>query len=329
MKHMVAMILAAVREIRRQGLTPERDIALAFLADEENGFLLGSKWISENKPDLIADCSEAISEIGGFSIQTKTDQRIYMVETARKGVAMLRLTASGRSGHGSLTNPTNSIGVLSRAIGRIADYDWPLLLTPTSSAMLSRFKLHGLADLSDEAAPLHGTVLAPVASMLGSSLRHVANPTVLRAGGASNVVPGQAEAIVDGRFVPGHREEFIRTMGELAGPDVRVDLVDFTQAGESDPSADIVAKMHHSLLGEDPGCHIVPYCSSATTDNASFTSLGIRGYGFAPLRLPPGYDFSAMFHGVDERIPVEALKFGARVLYRFLLGLGTEAGLPG
>lgn len=319
MKHMVAMVLAAVRQIKRKGIVPEREIALAFLADEENGFLLGSRWISEKKPDLVADCSEAISEVGGFSIQTRPEQRVYMIETARKGVAMMKLTATGRAGHGSLTNPGNSVGVLSRAVARIAEFDWPTLLTPTSTEMLTRLRSHGLPDVSSVENAL-GTALAPVASMLGSSLRHVANPTVLKAGGAFNVVPGQAEAIVDGRFVPGHFEPFMNDIADLAGPEVKVQIVDLTPADESTPGSGLMARMHASLLREDPGCEVIPYSSSASTDNASFASLGIQGYGFAPLKLPAGYDFSAMFHGVDERVPVEALKFGARVLYRFLVG---------
>jgi acetylornithine deacetylase/succinyl-diaminopimelate desuccinylase-like protein len=133
-----------------------------------------------------------------------------------------------------------------------------------------------------------------------------------------NVVPGRAEALVDGRFLPGYQEEFLATVDELIGPNVVREMVNLDVALETDFSGSLVDAMTAALHAEDPEGRAVPYCLSGGTDAKAFSKLGIRGFGFAPLRLPPDLDFSGMFHGVDERVPVDGLRFGVRVMDRFL-----------
>lgn len=333
MKHMVEMILSCVRHMHRTGTKPRRDLVLAFLADEENGFTLGSRFISTQHRHWLDGCSEAISEVGGFSIDLPSNRRAYLIETGRKGVAWLQLTATGRTGHASITTPNSAIGILAGAVERIAAHTWPVQLSPTTETMVrdlqnltgenitAEGRLGADSGAGSGTGPRPASVLAPVMDMLTSSLRHVANPTVLRAGSSINVVPGTAEALVDGRFLHGHETEFLDQIAYLAGPDVRIDVIDLTPSDQADAFAPITTQMRHALAAEDPGARIIPYSSSASTDNATFAELGIQGYGFAPLQLPAGYNFSAMFHGVDERVPVEGLRFGARVLYRFLTGV--------
>lgn len=319
MKNMNAMILAAVRRLARNGELPARDVVLAFLADEEAGGRLGSRWLVAHHRELLDDCDQAVSEIGGFSVSLAdrlAGRRVYLIETARKGVAWLRLRAHGVRGHGSMITEDNATARLAAAVTRLAEHDWPLSFTPTTARMTRELKRLSGLDVREDG--LGGTELAPVAGLVGSSLRHVANPTVLRAGATVNVVPAEAEALVDGRFVPGHDEDFLRTVGSLVGPGIDVEVVDLTPPGESDPDSPLISAMHRALLAEDPSAAVIPYCSSASTDNASFAALDIEGFGFVPLRLPAAFDFARMFHGVDERIPVDSLRFGARVLHRFL-----------
>jgi acetylornithine deacetylase/succinyl-diaminopimelate desuccinylase-like protein len=318
MKNMIAMILAAVRRMSREGTRPARDIVLAFLADEEAGCELGSRWIARKHRELIVDCDQAVSEVGGFSVTLDPTTRLYLIETGRKGVAWLRLRTRGKPGHGSLTHRRTAIGELSAAVNRIIENEWPVRLTPTTTRTVQDLRTLTGTDPVTLQPGVEDTVLAPVAGLLGSGLRDVANPTVLRAGSSINVVPGEAEALVDGRFVPGYEEDFLARLSELVGPAVDTEIIDLTAADEADPDSSLVDAMRSSLTAEDPGAHIVPYCSSASTDNASFAPLGIAGYGFVPLKLPPGFDFSAMFHGIDERIPLDSLRFGAAVLHRFL-----------
>jgi acetylornithine deacetylase/succinyl-diaminopimelate desuccinylase-like protein len=160
--------------------------------------------------------------------------------------------------------------------------------------------------------------IGPLARMIGATLRNTLNPTRLDAGYKTNVIPQSATAQVDGRFLPGYEEEFFAVVDELLGPDVQRDFVHHDQALETDYEGALVAAMEAALTSEDPGALPVPYCLSGGTDAKSFARLGMRCFGFAPLKLPPELDFSGMFHGVDERVPVDGLRFGVRVLDTFL-----------
>jgi acetylornithine deacetylase/succinyl-diaminopimelate desuccinylase-like protein len=160
--------------------------------------------------------------------------------------------------------------------------------------------------------------LGPVAGLVGAMLRNTVNPTMLQAGYKHNVIPGEASAFVDGRFLPGFEDEFLATIDELIGPDVRREFVVRDVALETDFEGDLVDAMCASLQAEDPGARAVPYTMFGGTDAKALNRLGIRCFGFAPLLLPPTLDFAGMFHGIDERVPTDALQFGTRVLDRFL-----------
>jgi acetylornithine deacetylase/succinyl-diaminopimelate desuccinylase-like protein len=321
MKDMDAMILAVVRQMVREGRRPARDVVLAFFADEEAGGVYGARYAVDNRPELFEGATEAISEVGGFSVEI-AGRRTYLVQTAEKGIAWLRLVAEGRAGHGSQLNPDNAVTELAAAVARIGAHPWPLHLTPTVRALLE-----GVADLTglpfdpeDDAAL--GTLvdaLGPGARFVGATLRNTANPTQLAAGYKSNVIPGRAEAVLDGRYLPGQDAAMRATIAELAGPKVRVEQILTDVALEVPFTGDLVDAMVAALHAEDPEAAVLPYALSAGTDNKSLSRLGIVGYGFAPLRLPATLDFPAMFHGVDERVPVDALRFGVRVLDRLLV----------
>ena len=140
---------------------------------------------------------------------------------------------------------------------------------------------------------------------------------MLSAGYKHNVVPGRAEAGVDGRFLPGNEEEFYATIADLIGDNVRYEILTQHPSVETQFSGDLVEAMQVCLQAEDSGARAVPYLFSGGTDGKAWQSVGIRCFGFAPLRLPPDLDFMGMFHGVDERVPTDSLEFGARVLDRF------------
>jgi acetylornithine deacetylase/succinyl-diaminopimelate desuccinylase-like protein len=317
MKGMDAMLLATVRELVRSGARPPRDLVVAFFADEEAGGRLGASHLVDTRPELFEGVTEAISEVGGFSIDV-AGQRCYLLQTAEKGIAWLRMVAHGRAGHGSQVNTDNAVTRLAAAVARVGEHDWPLEMTPT----VRRF-LDGITDITgvefDPADPdeLLQT-LGTTARWVGATLRNTANPTVLDAGYKHNVIPGTATALVDCRPLRGREEQVLATVRELAGEGVDVDVLHSDVGLETDFSGRLVDAMVDALLVEDPQARVLPYCLSGGTDNKSMVRLGIAGYGFAPLRLPPELDFSGMFHGVDERVPVDALRFGTRVLGRLL-----------
>jgi acetylornithine deacetylase/succinyl-diaminopimelate desuccinylase-like protein len=315
MKNMDAMILAVVRQRLSEGRKPPRDVVLAFTADEEAGGHYGAQWLSTEHKDLFEGCTEAIGEVGGFSVSVDEARRLYLIEAAEKGIAWMKLTAAGRAGHGSMLNSENAVTELAEAVARIGRYEWPVRLTPTVSAFFQEaFEIE--LDADDAEATV--AKLGPLARMIGATLRNTANPTMLASGYKANVIPQTATAHVDGRFLPGYEEEFFTTIDELLGPNVTREFVYHDIAVETAFEGPLVRAMAGALHAEDPGARAVPYTLSGGTDLKAFSRLGIRGFGFAPLKLPADLDFSGMFHGIDERVPVDSLKFGVRVLDRFL-----------
>lgn len=317
MKDMDAMILATVREMVRAGRRPPRDLVVAFFADEEAGGDRGAGWTVRERPDLFEGATEAISEVGGFSVDL-AGRRAYLLQTAEKGLAWLRLVAHGRAGHGSQINDDNAVTRLAAAVTRIGSHPWPLEITPTVRNFLAGVEEITGAPLPPDDPDTLVATLGSAARFVGATLRNSANPTVLDAGYKHNVIPGSATALLDCRFLPGRRDELMATVRELAGEGVEVSTDHEAVALEVPFSGRLVDAMVAALQAEDPGAAVLPYCLSAGTDNKSLSHLGITGYGFVPLRLPGDLDFAGMFHGVDERVPIDALRFGVRVLRRLL-----------
>lgn len=322
MKDMCGMMIAVARHFKRAGVVPPRDLVFAFVADEEHGGAYGAHWLVENRPDLFAGVTEAIGEVGGFSItlpdKSGGERRFYLIETAEKGLLWMRLTARGRAGHGSMVHDGNAVTAVAEAVARLGRHRFPLVLTDTVAQFLT-----AVADetgMSFDPKDLEGSVakLGPVARMLGATLRDTANPTMLKAGYKANVIPATAEAVVDCRVLPGRQAAFEREVDELIGPDVRREWISELSSYETGFDGDLVEAMTSAVLAIDPEGRTVPYMLSGGTDAKAFAKLGIRCFGFAPLRLPPDLDFAALFHGVDERVPVDALHFGTRVLEHFL-----------
>jgi acetylornithine deacetylase/succinyl-diaminopimelate desuccinylase-like protein len=317
MKDMVAMSIAVARRFKRDGIVPPRDIVFAFLADEEAGGFFGAKWLVENRPELFEGVTEAISEVGGFSITLKDDARAYLVETAEKGIRWLTLRVRGTAGHGSMIHRDNAVAKLAEAVTKLGNHRFPLVVRPSVREFLD-----GVTEITGWDFPeddLEGAVgkLGALSRMIGATLRDTANPTMLSAGYKANVIPSVAQATVDCRILPGREEAFDRELVELLGPDVEREWVGLPPVETTFDGA-LVDAMAASITAEDPGARVLPYMLSGGTDAKSFQQLGIRNFGFAPLKLPADLDFSALFHGVDERVPVDALKFGVRVLDRFL-----------
>jgi acetylornithine deacetylase/succinyl-diaminopimelate desuccinylase-like protein len=317
MKDMDAIALATIRQRLREGRRPPRDIVLAFTADEEAGGPMGARWLVQNHPDLFEGVTEAISEVGGFSVTIK-DQRMYVLQTAEKGLAWMRLTAEGTAGHGSMIQPDNAVTRMAEAVARLGTHDWPLrITTPVRMFLEAAAEALGMTFDPTDPEPVLARI-GPMRRMIAAVTRNTLNPSRLQAGYKVNVVPQSATAEVDGRFIPGYEVEFMAEVDRLLGEGITRDFINYDIAVETTPDGDLYDAMIAALLAEDPQARVVPYCMSGGTDAKSFSTLGIRCFGFAPLKLPPELDFSGMFHGIDERVPVSGLRFGVRVLDRFL-----------
>jgi acetylornithine deacetylase/succinyl-diaminopimelate desuccinylase-like protein len=317
MKDMDAIILAVARQRLREGRKPSRDVVLAFTADEEAGGEWGARFLAEKHPDLFDGVTEAISEVGGFSVLVG-GQRMYVVQTAEKGLAWMRLTAEGTAGHGSMVQKDNAVTRLAEAIARIGRHDWPVRLTPSVRAFLEAVSDALNVEFDPENPEPLLEKIGPMSRMIGATVRNTANPTGVKAGYKVNVIPQSATADIDGRFLPGYEEEFLAEIDHLLGGEVRREFIYHDIAIETTPDGDLYNAMTSALLAEDPDAKVVPYCMSGGTDAKSFSKLGMRCFGFSPLKLPPDLDFSGMFHGINERVPVDGLRFGVRVLDKFL-----------
>ncbi|MEV8115423.1 M20/M25/M40 family metallo-hydrolase [Streptomyces xiamenensis] len=325
MKDADAMVLATVRAWARAGVRPRRDIVLAFTADEEDSADVGSGFLADHRPELFDGCTIGLSESGAYTFHPGDGRRIYPVAAGERGTGWLRLTAAGRAGHGSRINHENAVSRLTAAVTRIGEHRWPLRLSATVRAALAELAaLYGLPlpDLDDDTAVERlVTELGRAGTLVAGALRNSTNPTMLDAGYKVNVIPGSATAHIDGRLLPGTEEEFAATLDKLTGPDVDWDFYHHEPPLEAPVDTPAFAVLRDALQHFDPGAHVIPYCMYGGTDAKQFARLGIQGYGFMPLRLPEGFDYQAMFHGVDERVPVDALHFGTRVLDRTLLAL--------
>ncbi|WIY84103.1 M20/M25/M40 family metallo-hydrolase [Propionimicrobium sp. PCR01-08-3] len=322
MKSMDGMMLANLRRMARENIVPPRDLVFAFFADEEQGGRMGSEWMVTNHPELFDGCAEAISEVGGYSITlpvagSDEKRRAYLLQTAEKGYAWVHLRALGRAGHGSLPNDENAIVRLAEAITRIDQHEWPIEYVASVQALFD--EVHEITGASPR-DDLEGflDLMGGGRAFVAGTLRDSANFTRLDAGYKNNVIPGEATAHIDCRFLPGHQDELLDTIRSLAGPQIELIVDQLGISLDAPRESEFVDKMHQAILAEDPGAELLPYCLSAGTDNKWLNTLGIQGYGFVPLQLPEDLNFALLFHGVDERVPVDAVKFGARVLRQLL-----------
>ena len=322
MKDMDGMILAVVRHLARTGQKPPRDLVIIMFADEEAGGTYGSRWMIEHRPDVFEGCTEAISEVGGYSITLPRkeggDVRAYLLQTAEKGYAWLRLKATGRAGHGSVPNDENAIVRLSRAIAAIDAHEFPREYVASVRTLFDSVTDITGTQWSEDDVESFLPLLGGARQFVAGTLADSANVTTFHAGYKGNVIPQTAEAELDCRFLPGHQEDLLALIDELSGEHVELIIDKIGISLDAPDDTPFVEAMHRSILGEDPGAELVPYCLSAGTDNKQLAQIGIDGYGFAPLQLPADLDFAPLFHGIDERVPVDAIRFGARVLLRLV-----------
>ncbi len=268
MKDMCGMMIAVARHFKRAGIVPPRDLVFAFVADEEHGGTYGAQWLVDNRPDLFDGITEAIGEVGGFSLTVPHkdggERRLYLIETAEKGLSWMRLTARGRAGHGSMVHDDNAVTAVAEAVARLGRHQFPLVLTDSVEQFLTAVAQETGYSFELDSPDLEGTIakLGGIARIVGATLRDTANPTMLKAGYKANVIPQTAEAVVDCRVLPGRKEAFEREIDELIGPDVTRTWERDLPSYETTFDGDLVDAMNSALLAVDPQARTVPYMLS-------------------------------------------------------------------
>ena len=319
-KNMAGILLAVARRLATLGRRPERDVVCAWFADEENGGAYGSQWMTEQHPELFEGVSESITEGGGYCVTLPNGKRAYLVSTAEKGAMRAKLTARGTAGHGAVVHDDNAVTRLSGAMYRLGTHRFPIVRTPHLEAMLDGLDETLGRRLNRDDLDAELDRLGFIGKTLRATLRNTLNPTMLEAGYKRNVVPSAAIGQFDGRVLPGCEEEFFADVERIAGPEIDIE---WTRGWtiDSPPDADLVERMRAAIQAEDPGATLIPFMLPGGTDNKLMAKIGINGYGFVPMRVPSDFDNWGMFHAVDERVPVDSLRFGARVLSRLLADL--------
>ncbi len=317
MKGMDAMMLAFAQGLARDGVQPPRDIVLAFVADEEDAGHMGAGYIVEHHPQLLAGVKHAIGEGGGTLCKLPDGSHLYPVTAAERGTAWIELTAHGTPGHGSRPLADNAVGMIAKAVTALSEIDWPARLTPSVSVLIE-----GLSErLETPIDPEDPEVLAKLgeaAALLQTVTHNTLSPTMLSAGYKANVIPSEAKAVLDGRIVPGFEDEFFATIDALLPAGVKRSFISDQGAIASDPYDAELLLMQQALRDHDPDAFVLPCCSGGGTDAKWFSRLGIACYGFAPEYAQAGGEGASLVHGIDERIAVDSLAFGARVLNDYL-----------
>lgn len=318
MKNMDAMIVTSLQEILGSGRLPARELVVAFFSDEENGGVFGSHHVVDTRPDLFAGATEAISEVGGYSVHLN-GQRSYLLQTGEKALVWIKLVARGTAAHGSRVIHNNAVTKLAAAVAAIGTREWPIRLTTTTELLVA--ELARIMEVDPQKVGPDELVLSTgtAAGFIQATLRTTSNPTLLKAGYKHNVIPDVAEALVDIRTLAGEEDAVLAEIRELIGDDIEIVVMHRDIGLENSFDGPLVDAMVGTLRQHDPGAPVLPYLLSGGTDNKALAKLGIRGYGFAPLQLPADLDFPGMFHGVDERVPLDALVFGRQVLTDLLL----------
>ena len=324
MKHMAVYGLMTLVLLRRLGVELRRDVVLAAIADEEAGMEYGSKWLAANHPGLIAG-RWCLSEVGGFTLHVG-GQRVYPIQRAEKGIVWLKMTTTGTPGHGSMPHRDNAVVKLSRALSRLAarslkrHRNLPVQGMIAALARAAGFPLS--VPLRLLSVPLVGDWVldrlpgSDLTQVLFALLHDTACPTGLAAGQKENVIPSEASVVLDCRILPGSSlAELQSEIRHAVREDVKFEVIQASDPVVHEDDTPLFHVIRQVLSERDPGCHVVPSCSVGYTDGASYRKIGYTTYGFAPIRLPDDLVFSQLYHGHDERIPIEGFNWGLRTFF--------------
>jgi acetylornithine deacetylase/succinyl-diaminopimelate desuccinylase-like protein len=326
MKNMVAMELMVMLLLKRHNVPLKRDVIFMASADEETGGQQGAGWIAQHRPELIR-AEYALSEGGGDGLEI-LGKRYYTVEAAEKGTARFLLRTKGTPGHGSVPIHDNAVLKLSTLLNRLATQRTPAHLThtfqayiqaiastqpeETANAFLALLESESTVDDAIDALP----VPASMKDELHAMVRNTTAPTVLRAGSQGNVIPSEAEAIIDSRRLPGSTlEQLEAEMRAIFGEEPELEFLNPDDPLEFDPHSPLFDIIREVVQEHDPEANVLPYMVTGGTDAGHVVPLGTRVYGFEPILYEPGGDGGSRVHGHDERITINALQWGMHVLY--------------
>jgi acetylornithine deacetylase/succinyl-diaminopimelate desuccinylase-like protein len=333
MKNVAAMQLMTMLLLKRNDVALHRDVIFAATADEEIDSDVGADWLVTQHPDLVR-AEYGLSEMGGHTLYLE-GKKFYPVMCAEKGTCWLKIRAHGKPGHGSVPHADHAVLHLVHAIDRLMAHPLPLHLTATASTFVQRLarSVGGTTGLLLSAVLhplLHNAALRAfpnrtLADALHAVCHNTVSPNQLRAGYKANVIPSEAEAILDGRMLPGFDPEtFLAEVRPRLGDGIEIAIEHTSPPLEVSSETPLFNAIEQQLARSDPGAITVPYMMTGATDAKLFAKLGTQCYGFAPLKLQPDTPFDGLIHGHDERVSLDAFGFGVQVLYETVRDFCTQ-----
>jgi acetylornithine deacetylase/succinyl-diaminopimelate desuccinylase-like protein len=326
MKQMAVMSALVAMTLKRERVPLDRDVIFAGVADEEAGCELGSKFLVDHHPDLVR-AEYALGEAGAFTVHVG-GAAIYPIQVAEKGAAWIRMRAHGGAGHGSMPREDNAVIRLARAVAELGRRPLPQHRSPAVTRYLAALAETQRFPLSLLLRQLHVPRIARyvlrrlpdrgMAGALAAALSNTAVPTMLSAGASVNVIPGSAEVHLDGRTLPMQTaDDLVAEIRAVVGAGLEIDILrnaPSLEASIDTPLWDVLAR---TLVRHEPAARPIPSLAPGQTDAQNWSRLGTQCYGFMPTRFPnDGVTFAELFHGHNERIPVEGLRWGVNVLYQ-------------
>ena len=324
MKGFLTMYMEVFLELFRRKIPLKRDIILAAIADEENGFTYGSKFLAEQHPALI-DAEYGFTEGGAFAYQLGKF-KLIPIQVAEKGICWLKATARGKPGHGSMPHSENSVLLLAQALEKLRRArHLPVHLTPTFLKMLDAVATQARSPIRQLSGLLRSPLLmgllldnlkGDAASILRAFVSNTVSPNMLQAGSKLNVIPSVAEAGIDCRLLPGQTPEtVIKELHHVVGDAIEFEAVYATGGAEFSTETPLYKLMERKALQIDPAGIVIPMLMPGATDACQYQKAGIKVYGFTPGVLPPGMQLLQLAHGHDERIPISFIETGLPVLW--------------
>lgn len=329
MKGAVANMICALLRAKAEGFVPAGDIILAVVADEEQGGDFGARWLVQNRPELFEGVKYSIGEAGGETTYV-AGKKFYPIQVGEKQICRIKATFRGTGGHGSIPRRGGSMAKLGRFLTAIDQQRLPVHITPVVERMLTemsaempealRSALGGLLNPATTDAVLDGMGL--IGRLVDPLLHNTVSPTIVQGGHAVNVIPSELTLMLDGRLLPGHTPETaIPELRAVVGDDVELEVTRFdSYPTEIDMS--LYEMMAQIMREADPEGTPVPYILTGVTDGRHFAQLGIQNYGFTPLKLPDDESLIGTVHDSDERVPVDAMQFGADCMYKLVQRYG-------
>lgn len=328
MKGFAVMAITAMKLLKQSKLPLNRDVILTAVCDEEAGAELGSQWLVENRPDLLREPEYVLNEVGGFTVHRK-GRRFYPVQVAEKGVAWLRMTATSPPGHSSMPAPDNCLSILGNAVHKISRTTLPWHVTPAAKTFLQGFSqfepapakaISNLLFNSVAGKTIVGLIPNPrQRASVEAILRNTATPTRIKAGSSINSLPHRASVDLDGRLIPGQTaDQLIQELQKIVGDQLTFEVIRESQGVVFPTDTPLYSAIEETLGEMDSEGVVIPSMIPGFTDSHNYAKLGATCYGFYPLKLEEDLDFAAMFHGDNERIPIEGFHWGIETLMKLL-----------